>query len=58
MNNERCENCKYAKTYVDGYGNPIAEISCRRYPQTILKLKDKWCGEYSPKAANGKEGEE
>lgn len=35
-----CENCLYS-TEVSGMR------TCRRFPQTLIKRDDEWCGEYS-----------
>lgn len=36
-----CEQCKYWR--FDGHFG-----SCKRYPKTITKSQQDWCGEYQP----------
>jgi hypothetical protein len=48
MIEERCENCRYYRGYVDGDGNQL-EGECLRYPTKVIKPPYSWCGEYKPK---------
>lgn len=51
---ERCENCKF---YVQHSGNTFGD--CVRFPPTVtmdhdefpVTRREKWCGEWQPKAA-------
>ena len=45
-----CDNCKYFDKWPEDDPDiewSICEGTCRRYPQTVGKSKNDWCGEFA-----------